>query len=88
MKPIEAIKEIPKNIPIFTALLAIIKEYISLKATIQNQPQYSYLRAKLIFHPFACMAFSISFRICFLLFSFAGAAKTANGSSELVSIAR
>jgi len=45
MKPIEAIKEILKNILISTALIAIIKN-TSLEATIQNQPQNSYLRAK------------------------------------------
>jgi len=44
MKPIEAIKEILKNILISTALIAIIKN-TSLEATIQNQPQNSYLRA-------------------------------------------
>jgi transposase-like protein len=44
MKPTEAIKEILKNILISTALIAIIKEHINPKATIQ--PQHFYLRAK------------------------------------------
>jgi hypothetical protein len=45
MKPIEAIEEILENIFILTALIATIKDYISLEAAIQNQPQKSYLRA-------------------------------------------
>jgi hypothetical protein len=45
MKLIEAIKEIPENILILTALIAIIRDHINFEAAIQNQPQKSCLRA-------------------------------------------